>query len=264
MWPEDLFGRYNIELDQSAIETGWQACYDLMWSLHADLSKPVADGEKVVSPYDKAASADITSKSDVAEWLAEFTEKLASFVDEQPNRAYWLSEQFKSVSQFVTGEVHYARRKSEKSIPVAQRSNAADMKRADIKTLATICRNFYNSIPALAAAVDAKLNDKGELSVPTVRERQASEIPTSGRHVRAYYITWTVRDETFPAGTDPMDVVREIWTGTERVGKKIGDLWEPFDKLGVSKLKPGETLECVIDGVPVTATMTEVETETKN
>lgn len=262
----EILIKYGREVSLLDIgDTLSKAC-DLLAELDTQIKDAGKSDSSVKSPYDTAAEKDKVAEKEAADKLHSIISDVAAWIDEKPSRAFHLGNGSKIFSQFVTEEVRYARRRSERDLPADKRSDSEAIKRSDAKVLIGFAGQLWNMAPALAdeqkagkLSANVKVKD-GKLDLPRIRESASNgSVPTQGRYVKLYSLLWSVDGESFPIGTDPATILREIFTGASRVGAKIGDLWEPFDKQGVSQLKPGQSLEATINGHKVVATMVESE-----
>lgn len=261
LFPKILDG-YGVTPNFAEIDKTFAEIYALVWKLDAEIKavevKAAKTGETVVHPFDAKATKDKVAAGKAAKILSDFLASIADVCENEPHVAYWLAQDIKGVSQFLTSEVQYARRVTDRKAPVAKREGSNDSKRADRKELVVFLRTLYGMVPALQSVEMEGVRVKdGTIELPSLKGRangstSDSALPT-GRYAGAYSTLWTVDDESFPLGSDPLLVIRTIWTGKDRVGKKLADLWDAFDKAGGSKATgEGKTVTLKLNGKTVT------------
>jgi hypothetical protein len=254
-----LLSKYDVEPNLMDLGATFDTIYKLVWKLDAEIKSVETAGsnEGTQPAYDQKAAKNSEAKKIADELLVSILANMAAEIEYDPAVAYHLSAGIKEVSQFLTGEVQYARRVADRALPAAKRSDVNDVKRGDRKELVVFLRNLFETFTPLQAAVPStnKTSD-GKLKLPSLKGRASSTSETAnptGRYARVYSVVWSVDDETFPFGSDPLLIVRTLWTGAERVGKKLADLHDPFDKAGGMSMKPGESVQFRVNGKTVTA-----------
>jgi hypothetical protein len=240
---------------------------ELVTKLASQLDEQAKKAGAVKPPFDLKAEKDKKAAEEAAGFFNAFKTAFANWVDENPNRAFHSAPLAKEISSFVTEEINFARRKAERNLAPSKRSDAADIVRSDAEILIGFADMLWSSTPGLLAeykrgelpeTVKAVKDKKGsdQLVTPKLPKKVGASggVPTRGRTAAGYRVVWSLPEQSFPLGTDLADIVRAVWPGPERASKKINDLYKPFDELGISQLKDGQTLTAELNGKQVTVT----------
>src|ERR1700741_3121757 len=211
--------------------------YKAVWGLDEQIRKATDtdDTEKVVHPWDVKATGDKSAKKIANDLLENSMTASNAAIEKNQNVALHLREAMSNVQAYFSSEVTYYRHRHGDGGKKV--TGNTDKMRADRKELVEFARKLWDTFPTLASdekvTAVAKFED-GKLSLPSIRGRASqtgdSDVPT-GRYAGYYKTVWNVDGNEFPVGTDPREVLRTVYVGTERIGKKLSsDLFDLLDK----------------------------------
>lgn len=256
MFPKVLT-KYGITPNPMDFGETFVQIYKKVWEVDADIKKAsevTDDTPKVVHPFDTKSASNKAAKKVADELLTNFLTAVDVAITKDAAVAYHLSQSIGNVSAYLTSEVQYYRHKMGEPKPTSNTGNVDELK-LDRKELVEFLRMFHETFPALKDDEKVKSAVKyedGKLALPSIRGRASqtgeSDVPT-GRYAGRYKQVWTVDGKTFPAGTDPREILRTIYVGPQRVGKKLTtDLWDLVDKAKGKDHKMGDDITVKING----------------
>ena len=203
-------------------------------------SKASKEETKVSShPFDVAAAKNKKAAAVAAELVKAFLTACEVQIVKTPHVAWHLAQLDDGVAKFFTQEVQYFRFKAEPKKPV-NIANKGDEMRADRKILTQQVRQFLVSMPGLATITVKDEEDKdvfllihdeeGGVKLPNLQGGGVkSGESTTGKYGGLKSGFYVIDGKTYPIGTDYQDIMRVVFTGTDRIGKKAGDLFDPID-----------------------------------
>lgn len=281
--PESVAKYFDEELPILSDQVGtMQALHSLAWKLDKDIKSAQSGNsstEKVTPAFDKQAASDMKAKATARKLVSAYLAAIEKETTANPNVAYWLSEIGKSVTQFTTSEVNFYRWQTDKTSGVKVSANAdavAAMKsdRRDVVSFAKKLLTLLTDTVDELAKVDSENNNvegyrpltkkgkdgKPQIDLPNIQGRGSGTDTDSpaGKFASLSFMVFTVNDETFPVGTDSRIVLRSIFTGAERIGKRPGDLYDAMIKAngGNTPKQAGDTVEFTLNGKKVRAVRT--------
>jgi len=269
LFPVDVLARHNVTPNLMDVETTFGEIYATVWAIDAQIKasdQRPADAPKVVNPFDTTASKNEEAK-DVANGLLDtFLTMAAEAIELDNDVAYWLSEFSKRFGSFMTSEVGYYRWQATKATGVKSTDDAVVELREDRRIMVELLRKLFALDEDGLSKVDGVKTSKGKngntlIDLPSIKgPKGGADSPTTGKYsVISSYVQWTVDGESFPAGTDSRVVIRFIWTGVDRTGKRPGDLYEPWTNAGGKDCKAGQSVEFTLNGKHIVATRVDVE-----
>lgn len=207
-------------------------------------SKESKDETKVSThPFDVAAAKNKKAAAIAADLVKAFLAACDVSITKTPHVAWHLAQLDDGVAKFFTQEVQYFRFKTEPKKPVTSGSKLDEM-RNDRKVLTQQLRTMFTGQPGYAKLTvkDDEGNDtfvfvqdsedKCGIKLPNLQGGGVKSGDSStGKYgdLKGKTSTYTIDGKTYPAGTDYQDIMRVVFTGTDRVGKKAGDLFGPID-----------------------------------
>lgn len=256
--------------------------HTLAWKLDAEIKKAqttTSTGEKVTPAYDKVASSDEKAQATAKRLVNAYLTTVESEINGNPNVAYWLAELGKSVNQFVTTEVNFRRWEIDKRSGVSEvkpnvsavanlksdRADAVSFAKKLLSLLPTVMDELNKAVGAGEIASDTAILKKGKdgswvLNLPNIQGRGSGTADNSpaGKFASLSFMVFTVNEETFPVGTDSRIVLRSIFTGVDRIGKRPGDLYDAMIAAngGNTPKNAGDTVEFTLGGKKVRAIRT--------
>ena len=241
--------KYGLSFDFANAGESVKALIAQCWKLDTEIKAATESkddsADKVVHPFDVKAQADKSAAKVAADLLSAFLTQCDTAIAKNRNVAWHLAQNDSAVTAYLTSEMQYYRFKDTPSKPVTTGTKLEEM-REDRKVLTQTARKFLEAFPMLLAVVEKDENGKPKLPNLQGAGNRAADTPT-GRYARYKQTIWTIDDKTFPVGTDPRDLVRAIWQGTDRVGKAPKDLFEPIDKAR-KDAKPGDKVTVTVNG----------------
>lgn len=254
-----------------------ETLHSLAWRLDKDMKdkQAAASGNtaKVTPAYDKAAATDSKAKAEARKLVNAYLAAVEKATTANPNVAYWLADIGKAISQFTTSEVNFYRWQTDKAsdTPKVNAPSGVAEINSDRKDTVTLAKKllglFDDSIIADLSAIDAShsedkgyrpLVDKGKVNLPNIQGRTGDSDSPAGKFASLSFMVFTVNEETFPVGTDSRVVLRSIFSGADRIGKRPGDLYDAMVKAnnGNTPKVAGETVEFKLNGKNVKAVRT--------
>lgn len=231
LFPPEM-AKYGLTFDFANASDSFTALVAQCWSIHNDIESAKStdsDASKAVThPYDIKASKDKKAAEIAADLIKSFVAASDAAIGKNKNVAYHLAQTDSTLTQYLTSEMQYYRFKEAPAKPVTS-GNKLDEMREDRKVLTQTARKFLEAFPMLAN--DSRLvKEDGKVKLPNLQGAgvRAADTPT-GRYAKYKQTVWSVDGKKFPEGTDPRDLVRAIWSGTDRVGKKPTDVFDPID-----------------------------------
>lgn len=239
--PECL-ARYGVTPSLTDPKGSVIALHKLAWKLDADIkafaeqaAQNSGTGEKVTPEFDKLAMKDKKAENEVKKFVTAVLEMAEKLVTANPNCAYWLAETDKGITQFNTSELAFHRWQTDKAAGVKQSAgqDAVNAIKSDRRDVVSFTKKLTGLLPTVVDELPAdmvKKNKAGQtvVNLPNIQGRGAggeSDSP-AGKFASLSFMVWTVGDETFPIGTDSRIILRSIFTGTDRIGKRPGDLYD--------------------------------------
>jgi hypothetical protein len=257
MFPPEM-AKYNLEFDFMNPVDSVVKLVQTVWSINEQIdAAKESDSEKAkvaTHPYDVKASKDSAAAKQAQSLINAFIAACDAAIAKNANVAWHLAQTDSTVTQYLTSEMQYWRSKADPKRPVTSGSKLDEL-REDRKVLTQLTRQILSTFVPVANALmndDRVEKEDGKIKLPNL-QGSGTRNPdvVTGRHAKYRQTKWTIGNEEFPIGTDPRDLVRAIWTGAERVGKKPSDLFEPIDKAR-KNAKPGEVVTIKLNGKQVT------------
>jgi hypothetical protein len=265
----DVLARHNITPDLADVESTFGHIYRAVWAIDAQIKsadQTPADAPKVSNPFDTEAEKDDVAKETANVLLDTFLTMATNAIEQNHNVAYWLSEMSKRFGSFMTSEVGYYRWQATKETGVKSTDDSNTELREDRRVLVDLLRKLFALDEDGLSKVQGVKTSKGKngnvlLDLPSIKgPRGGGDTPT-GKFSRMFYVQWNVDGENFPAGTDSRVIIRFVWTGVERTGKKPGDLYDAWQEAGGKDCKPGQSVSFTLNGKAIVATMVEEEND---
>lgn len=276
MLPTQL-SKYGIEVSLMDATPGVKALCAKAWELDQAVKNMAAaqsaasdpNAPKVVPVYDKAAKGNEEAEMIARTLVRKFIQSCAEAIEDNNDVAYWLAELDKEAAQFNTTELQFFRWQADKqAAPVKPANEALNELRTDRKELVQFAKKLAGLVPTV---VDELVEDKEavrfvkkgkngwELSLPNIQGRGAGDAETTspvGKFASLSYMQWCVDDETFPVGTDSRIILRAIFTGADRTGKRPADLYDAMMAAngGSAPKNAGDKVSFVLGGCKVTGT----------
>lgn len=277
--PECL-ARYGVTPSLTDPTGSVLALHKLAWELDAKIksaSEAQANSttEKVTPEFDKAAQKDKKAENRAAQMVTAILTMIETAVTENPNVAYWLAESDKSITQFNTSELQFHRWQTDKVAGIKQSAtnDAVAGLKSDRRDVVSFTKRLTGLLPTVMDELvksnpDMVKKNKGGQSVvnlPNIQGRGAGGETDSpaGKFASLSYMVFNVDGETFPIGTDSRIVLRSIFTGTDRIGKRPGDLYDAMLAAngGNTPKNTGDTVTFTLGGKKVTAVRADLTDE---
>jgi hypothetical protein len=254
-FPPEL-AKYGIEWDFMKLNDSFVALVATCWMIQSQIEaakkESASDTVKVAThPYDVKASKDKKAAAKAAELLKAFIAACDAAISTNKNVAWHLAETDSAVTAYLTSEMQYHRFKESPAKP-ATAGTKLDELRKDRYVLTNLAKMFVGGQPLLANDPRLILED-GKVKLPNLQGAgggNTSNVPT-GRGAGYKRATWIIDGKKYPIGTDPRELVRVIWVGIERVGKKPSDIFDVMTaKVKAEKLtlKQRENMTFTING----------------
>jgi hypothetical protein len=250
------FTKHGLAWDWQDVGKSITDLVSKVWELDAAIqaAKVSTDASVKVAnhPYDVKAAKDQAAAKVAADLVKAFTTACTVAIDKNRNVAYHLSNIDPSPSAWFTTEVQYFRLKTSPGKPATSGSKLDDL-RSDRKVLTQSARNLLETMPILSTVPGLPMESPGKVKLPNLQGAgvRSADTPT-GRHAKYRQTIWSVDDVTFPIGTDLRDIVRAIWSGPDRVGKKAADLINPIDAERKKVADKNATITVELNGKTVT------------
>lgn len=264
MFPPEM-QKYGLTFDFMNAGDSIVAIVAMCWQINADIesAKNSATDSKVAThPYDVKASKDKGAAEVSANLIKAFVAACDAAITKNKNVAYHLAETDNSLTAYLTSEKQYYRFKAAPAKP-AIAGTKLDTLRHDRKVLTQKARELIETFPILAN--DPRLvKEDGKVKLPNLQGAGAKsgDNPT-GKHAKWSKDTiWIIDGTKYPIGTDPRDLVRAIWSGVERVGKKPSDIFSVIDAER-AKLKLNAPADITVEINGKSVTYREVKSESK-
>lgn len=274
--PECL-ARYGITPSLADPTGSVKALHKLAWELDAKIKSAseaaaTSTGEKVTPEFDKRAQKDKKAENRAAQMVTAILTMIETAVTENPNVAYWLAENDKSITQFNTSELQFHRWQADKvaGIKHSAANDAVAAMKSDRRDVVSFTKKLTGLLPTVMDELPTtmvKKNKGGQTVVhlPNIQGRGAGGETDSpaGKFASLSFMVFTVDGETFPIGTDSRIVLRSIFTGTDRIGKRPGDLYDAMLAAngGNTPKVTGATVNFTLGGKKVTAVRAELTDE---
>lgn len=253
MFPPEM-QKYGLTFDFSKANDSVVALVAQCWAINSEIEAAKTsddDANKVTHPFDVKASKDKKAAAIAAELLKAFIAACDVAISKNKNVSYHLAQTDSTVTAYLTSEMQYYRFKESPAKPVTS-GNKLDELRNDRKVLTQMARKLLENFPILAN--DERLvKDGGKVKLPNLQGAgvRGADIPT-GRYAKYKQTLWTIDGVSFPKGTDPRDLVRAIWKGTDRVGRKPADIFGPIDEARKANTDKTAVITVVINSKTVT------------
>jgi len=247
--------KHGLTFDFAAPADSIVAMVAKVWDINAQIEAAKSDdsGDSKVAnhPFDVKASKDKNAAQIANDLIVAFIAQCDLAIGKNKHVAWHLAQTDSTVTQYLTSEMQYWRTKTAPAKPANSGSKLDEM-RQDRKVLTQMARQLLETFPQLATDERFVRDDKGNVKLPNLQGAGVRSADTAvGRYAKYRQTKWTVDGETFAVGTDPRDLVRAIWQGAERIGKKPSDIFGPIDEAR-KNVKPGDLVTITIDGKIVT------------
>jgi hypothetical protein len=229
-----VFERHGFEFDFMKANDSAVTLVALAWKLNAEIEAAKSGDSETVKaathPYDVKASKDKKAGAIAADIIRGFIAACDSAISANKNVAWHLAQSDSDAAAYLTSEMQYWRFKTAPAKPVTSGTKLDEL-RNDRKVITQKARDLLEAMPILAKDERLVIKD-GKVALPNLQGAgvRNSDTPT-GRHAKWGNTTWNIDGVIFPKGTDPRDLVRVIWPGLERVGKKPSDIFNVIEEI---------------------------------
>lgn len=254
LFPPEM-AKYELSFDFATPADSIVTLVAKVWEINSQIEAAKTDdsGEAKVAnhPFDVKASKDKKAAEVAQELINAFIAQCDIAIGKNRNVAWHLAQTDSTVTQYLTSEMQYWRIKAAPAKAPTSGSKLDEL-REDRKVLTQLARKLLDTFPQLATDERFVRDDKGNVKLPNLQGAgsRSADTPT-GRYAKYRQTIWTIDGKKFPIGTDPRDLVRAVWQGAERVGKKPSDLFGPIDEARKT-VKSGELVSVTINNLVVT------------
>lgn len=251
-----VFDRHGFEFDFMKANDSAVTLVALAWKLNSEIeeAKPNSETAKAAThPYDVKASKDKKAAAVAADIIKGFIAACDAAISANKNVAWHLAQADDTATAYLTSEMQYWRFKTAPAKPVTSGTKLDEL-RNDRKVVTQKARDLLEAMPILAKDERLVIKD-GKVALPNLQGAgvRSGDNPT-GRNAKWLKGTiWTIGGVIFPNGTDPRDLVRAIWIGTDRVGKKPSDIFSVIDaeRAKLPSINAPADITVTINGVEV-------------
>ena len=229
-----VFDRHGFEFDFMKANDSAVTLVALAWKLNSEIeAAKSSDSDSVKAathPYDVKAKRDKKAEVIAHDIIVDLIATCDAAIAKNKNVAWWLAQSDGDASAYLTSEMQYWRVK-EAPHKAPTSGTKLDELRNDRKVITQKARDLLEAMPILAKDERLVIKD-GKVALPNLQGAgvRNSDTPT-GRHAKWGNTTWNIDGVTFPKGTDPRELVRVIWVGIERVGKKPSDIFNVIEDI---------------------------------
>ena len=228
-----VMAKYGLVFDPMDMGGSVRSIQDKVWTIQASIEAAKEGNSEAVKvanhPYDVKASKDKKAAEIASALVSEFLAKVDAAITKNASVAYALNEVKDAVTGYLTEEVNHWRMKAAPTKPVSSGSQL-DTLYDERKVLVKAVQGLLLGMPNLANALES---ENGKVKLPNLQGAGGSkkaDAPT-GRYAKwqSKSVRWSIDGVEYPGDTHWSDLLRIIWQGADRVGKKAADLFEPID-----------------------------------
>jgi len=230
----EIMAKYGLEFNPMDMGASVRSIQDKAWEIQSLIESAKDSQSETVKvanhPYDVKASTDKSAMAVAANLMKGFLTACEAAIDKNPNVAYALKELGDAITGYFQEEVTYRRLKAAPTKAPTSNSQM-DVLYDDRKVLVKAVQGLILGMPMLTEACEMK---DGKVKLPNLQGAggsKKSDAPT-GRYAKwsGKSVKWIIDGTEYPGDTHWSDLLRLIWQGADRVGKKASDLFDPIDK----------------------------------
>jgi|SRR5215831_1856619 len=231
-----VMDKYELTFDFTTAAEDFKRMYDKCWEIQAQIENAKSTKDESVKaathPYDVGAKDDKKAQVIATNLVKAFINQCDIAIGKSKNVAYWLSQLDNPLAQYLTGEMQHQRYLMAPTKPVMSASKLEEL-RADRKALVEFARNLESTIKLAFPNIEGiEYKDNGDVKFPNLQGAGSANTDNpTGRFAQYIGQCWTVDGKEYPPDTDIRDIFRTVFVGMDRVGKKLGDLIDPIEKL---------------------------------